>query len=90
MLVAFKGAAMSLSTITMFVRMGGLSLCCSTHHRRIGTHGVAGADLQRSRKCGNCFTTVPKSRDIPPGTARAIEADLAPCLGDSWLESEQP
>ncbi len=38
-------------------------------------------------RCGSCFTTVPDrgSRDIPPGTLRAIERDLEPALGKGWL-----
>jgi predicted RNA binding protein YcfA (HicA-like mRNA interferase family) len=38
-------------------------------------------------RAGECFTTVPDhgSRDLPPGTLRAIERDLEPCLGKGWL-----
>jgi predicted RNA binding protein YcfA (HicA-like mRNA interferase family) len=37
--------------------------------------------------CGRCFTTVPMhgKKDIPPGTLRAIERDMEPCLGKGWL-----
>ena len=38
-------------------------------------------------RCGRCQTTVPVHRgaDLPPGTLRAIERDLEPCLGTKWL-----
>ena len=38
-------------------------------------------------ECGKCTTTVPvhAGQDLPPG-ARAIERDLAPCLGKGWLK----
>ncbi len=38
-------------------------------------------------RAGECYTTVPdhSSRDVPPGTLRAIERDLEPCLGRGWL-----
>jgi len=38
-------------------------------------------------RCGRCETTVPvhPGEDLPPGTLRAIERDLEPCLGRRWL-----
>ena len=38
-------------------------------------------------RCGRCQTTVAVHRgvDLPPGTLRAIERDLEPCLGAKWL-----
>ena len=38
-------------------------------------------------RAGACFATVPDhgARDIPAGTLRSIERQLAPCLGDGWL-----
>jgi predicted RNA binding protein YcfA (HicA-like mRNA interferase family) len=38
-------------------------------------------------RCGKCETTVPvhAGEDLPPGTLRAIERDLEPCLGRRWL-----
>ncbi len=38
-------------------------------------------------RCERCQTTVPVHRgvDLPPGTLRAIERDLEPCLGKKWL-----
>jgi predicted RNA binding protein YcfA (HicA-like mRNA interferase family) len=38
-------------------------------------------------QCGKCQTTVPvhAAEDLPPGTLRAIERDLEPCLGRKWL-----
>lgn len=36
---------------------------------------------------GTCKTTVSvhKGEEIPPGTLRAIEADMAPAFGKGWL-----
>lgn len=39
-------------------------------------------------KCGDkCITTIPvhPGEDIKPGTLRAIERSLEPCLGKGWL-----
>ncbi|TMM02262.1 MAG: addiction module toxin, HicA family [Actinobacteria bacterium] len=38
-------------------------------------------------RCGRCETTVPihAGEDLPPGTLRAIDRDLEPCLGRRWL-----
>ncbi|MGH3113895.1 MAG: type II toxin-antitoxin system HicA family toxin [Gaiellaceae bacterium] len=38
-------------------------------------------------RCGACETTVliHAGEDLPPGTLRAIERDLEPCLGRRWL-----
>ncbi|MBI4259861.1 MAG: type II toxin-antitoxin system HicA family toxin [Actinobacteria bacterium] len=38
-------------------------------------------------RCGTCQTTVPvhSGQDLPPGTLRAIERDLEPCIGREWL-----
>jgi predicted RNA binding protein YcfA (HicA-like mRNA interferase family) len=38
-------------------------------------------------RCEDCETTVPMhaGEDLPPGTLRAIERDLEPCLGRKWL-----
>jgi predicted RNA binding protein YcfA (HicA-like mRNA interferase family) len=38
-------------------------------------------------RCGECQTRVPvhAGKDLPPGTLRAIERDLDPCLGKGWL-----
>jgi predicted RNA binding protein YcfA (HicA-like mRNA interferase family) len=38
-------------------------------------------------RCGKCQTVVPvhAGEDISPGTLRAINKALAPCLGDDWL-----
>jgi predicted RNA binding protein YcfA (HicA-like mRNA interferase family) len=38
-------------------------------------------------RAGACFATVPDhgARDIPAGTIRSIERQLAPCLGEGWL-----
>jgi predicted RNA binding protein YcfA (HicA-like mRNA interferase family) len=38
-------------------------------------------------QCGTCVTTVAvhAGRSLPIGTLRQTEADLAPCLGEGWL-----
>src|SRR5262249_17312224 len=38
-------------------------------------------------ECEKCRTTVPvhAGEDLKPGTLRAIERDLEPCLGKQWL-----
>lgn len=38
-------------------------------------------------RAGECFATVPDhgARDLPAGTLRSIERQLAPCLGEHWL-----
>jgi len=38
-------------------------------------------------RAGECFATVPDhgARDLPVGTLRSIERQLAPCLGARWL-----
>ncbi|MGH9046283.1 MAG: type II toxin-antitoxin system HicA family toxin [Acidimicrobiales bacterium] len=36
---------------------------------------------------GRCQTVIPvHTGDLPAGTLAAIVRDLAPCLGDGWLE----
>jgi predicted RNA binding protein YcfA (HicA-like mRNA interferase family) len=49
------------------------------HVRRKGSHVRV--------RCMTFETTVPvhAGTDIPPGTLRAIERDLEPCLGRRWL-----
>jgi len=38
-------------------------------------------------RCDECQTVVPvHTGDIPKGTLRSIERDLAPCLGPKWLQ----
>jgi len=47
--------------------------------RQKGSHVVV--------RCGTCTAVVPVHRgeDIAPGTLRAIERQLEPCLGKGWL-----
>jgi predicted RNA binding protein YcfA (HicA-like mRNA interferase family) len=47
--------------------------------RQTGSH--------RRFRAGSHYTTVPMhgSRDLPPGTLRAIERDLEPEFGKGWL-----
>ena len=35
---------------------------------------------------GECSTTVVRANEIAPGTLRNIQRDLAPCLGEGWLD----
>jgi len=46
-----------------------------------------GSHVRVVSPCGRCHTTVPMHAgdDIPPGTLRAIERDMEPCLGKGWL-----
>lgn len=39
-------------------------------------------------RCGMCSTTIPshKGEDLGTGLLKAIERDLAPCLGEGWLQ----
>ncbi len=41
-------------------------------------------------RVAGCFATVPDhgSRDLPAGTLRSIERQLAPALGEGWLRKE--
>lgn len=38
-------------------------------------------------RCGSCTSVVPvhQGEDIRPGTLRAIEGQLEPCLGKGWF-----
>lgn len=49
------------------------------HVRTVGSH-------ERWTYQGECFTTVPAHRTIAAGTLRSIARDLAPCLGEGWLQ----
>jgi hypothetical protein len=54
--------------------------------RRLEEPRGAGSDHLIVR-CGSWPTVIPvHSGDIPPGTLRAIERDLEPCLGARWLQ----
>ena len=39
-------------------------------------------------QCGTCTTVVPvhAGEDLKPGTLKAIERQLEPCLGKGWLK----
>ena len=39
-------------------------------------------------RCGGCTAVVPvhSGEDVKPGTLRAIERQLEPCLGKGWLK----
>lgn len=40
-------------------------------------------------QCGKCRTIIAMHPgDIPTGTLRKIERDLAPCLGDDWIRKK--
>jgi predicted RNA binding protein YcfA (HicA-like mRNA interferase family) len=53
---------------------------------RLGCEVVRQRGSHVRMRCGECSTTVPVHRgeDLPPGTLRAIERDLEPCLGKRW------
>ena len=55
--------------------------------RRLGCEEVRQKGSHVRVRCGECTTTVPvhAGHDLPPGTLRAIERDLDPCLGKGWL-----
>jgi len=55
--------------------------------RRFGCEIVRTRGSHARVRCGRCQTTVPihSGEDLPPGTLRAIERDLEPCLGRRWL-----
>jgi predicted RNA binding protein YcfA (HicA-like mRNA interferase family) len=46
-----------------------------------------GSHVRVACTCGKNHSTVPvhKGSDLPIGTLRAIERDLAPCFGEGWL-----
>jgi predicted RNA binding protein YcfA (HicA-like mRNA interferase family) len=46
-----------------------------------------GSHVRVTCRCGKNFSTVPDqgSHDVPIGTLRAVERDLAPCFGKRWL-----
>jgi len=54
--------------------------------RRLGCEEVRRKGSHVRVECGKCVTTVPvhAGEDLPPGTLRAIERDLEPCLGKGW------
>lgn len=51
--------------------------------RRLGCEEVRQVGSHVRVECARCVTTVPvhAGKDLPPGTLRAIERDLEPCLG---------
>lgn len=55
--------------------------------RRHGCEVIRQRGSHVRMRCGRCQTTVPVhvGADLPPGTLRAIERDLEPCLGRKWL-----
>jgi len=63
------------------LRRIGKSRCKPGAVRQRGSHVRIECDS------GRCRTTVPvhRGKDLPPGTLRAIEQDLEPCLGRGWL-----
>lgn len=56
--------------------------------RRLGCEEVRQKGSHVRVECGKCVTTVPvhAGKVLPPGTLRAIERDLEPCLGKGWLK----
>jgi predicted RNA binding protein YcfA (HicA-like mRNA interferase family) len=58
--------------------------------RRLGCEVVRQRGSHVRVRCRECVTTVPlhAGADLPPGTLRAVERDLEPCLGHKWLRKE--
>lgn len=56
--------------------------------RSLGCTEVSQSGSHVKWQCGTCGTSVPKHREVTPGTLRNIQRDLAPCLGDKWLEGK--
>lgn len=56
-------------------RLGGVALRQRGSHRRFSAQGEG----------TTCFTTVPQKPDIPLGTLKSIQRDLAPIFGEGWL-----
>lgn len=55
--------------------------------RKLGCEEVRRRGSHVRVRCRDCQTTVPvhAGEDLPPGTLRAIERDLEPCLGKGWM-----
>lgn len=55
--------------------------------KALGAEFVRQKGSHRVWRVGTCQTVVPAhaGEDIKPGTLKAIEAQLAPCLGKGWL-----
>ncbi|WP_019931562.1 type II toxin-antitoxin system HicA family toxin [Nocardia sp. BMG111209] len=67
-------------------QLGGVSVRQVGSHRRYRI--VYELDTGQS---ATAHTTVPQhSGDMPIGTLRAIERDLAPAFGSGWLRGERP
>ena len=49
-----------------------------------------GSHVRVSCTDGRCMTTVPvhRGKDLGRGLLRAIEKDLAPCLGEGWVAKD--
>lgn len=58
--------------------------------RKRGCHQVRQRGSHRIWACGICKTTVAgdDGETIPTGTLKSIQRDLAPCLGEGWLEKD--
>ncbi len=56
--------------------------------RKMGCEEVGRRGSHVRVRCRDCQTTVPvhAGEDLPPGTLRAIERDLEPCLGKGWMK----
>ena len=54
--------------------------------RRLGVERVRTVGSHEVWKIGTCQTVVPHHPVVAPGTLRKIRQQLAPCLGEDWLE----
>jgi len=58
------------------------------HLKKLGAEEVRRESSHVRMRFGVCSTTVPvhAGEDLGKGLLRAIERDLAPCLGEGWLK----
>jgi predicted RNA binding protein YcfA (HicA-like mRNA interferase family) len=54
--------------------------------RRLGVEKVRTVGSHEVWKIGTCQTVVPHHSVVAAGTLRKIQEQLAPCLGEGWLE----
>lgn len=54
--------------------------------RRLGVEKVRTVGSHEVSRIGQCQAVVPHHPVVAPGTLRKIREQLAPCLGEDWLE----
>lgn len=66
--------------------MTGKELLRYVVSRKVGGEVLRTKGSHNFVRVGVCTTVIPvHSHDLPKGTLRAIERDLEPCLGESWI-----